>query len=57
MTSLVLFFLDQQHIGSFQRLARALKADLEKMRYECVLVCGMVEGILEDDDLMGTCVD
>ena len=51
MTSPVLFVLGQQHTGSFQKLAQALKADLEKMLCGYVLVCGMVEEILEDDDL------
>ena len=51
MISPVLFFLVQPRIGSFQKLVRASKADLVRMLCGYVLVCGMVEEILEDDDL------
>jgi len=57
MTSPVLFVLGQQHTGSFQKLAQASKADLEKMLCGYVLVCGMVEEILGDGDLMEICDD
>ena len=51
MTSLILFFLVRRHIDSFRKLVPASKADWAKTLSEYVLVCGMGEEILEDDDL------